>query len=277
MDTWASHRSRVGGATPTPADLGNREVPLADKEKAAQLNQEYRRQLSGMLYDVLKEFGTAGTLDSSVRIGDPERYAFHVGGQEIAMHDPKYGPSHAGSYQGDPTPGRHTQCGLGSIEARGETPEGLPPMDKYTYTGKGFFEMMVKNMMHTINASGFCFLVASAVPQDALGKLISAATGWDFTLDEVLKAGEMIANMRQAFNTREGIVPRDFKIEGRPVGDPPLKEGSVANITVDPEILRTEYFMMSEWDLKTGKPSKKKLEDLGLHDVAKDLWPAPQS
>jgi len=28
-----------------------------------------------------------------------------------------------------------------------------------------------------------------------------------------------------------------------------------------------------DWDLKTAKPSKKKLLELGLEDVAKVLWP----
>jgi len=28
-----------------------------------------------------------------------------------------------------------------------------------------------------------------------------------------------------------------------------------------------------DWDRTTTKPSKKKLEELGLEDVAKDLWP----
>jgi len=28
-----------------------------------------------------------------------------------------------------------------------------------------------------------------------------------------------------------------------------------------------------DWDLKTAKPSKKKLQELGLDDVAKELWP----
>jgi hypothetical protein len=28
-----------------------------------------------------------------------------------------------------------------------------------------------------------------------------------------------------------------------------------------------------DWDLKTAKPSKKKLLELGLEDVARELWP----
>ena len=31
--------------------------------------------------------------------------------------------------------------------------------------------------------------------------------------------------------------------------------------------------MQIDWDPKTAKPSKKKLLELGLDDVAKELWP----
>ena len=34
-----------------------------------------------------------------------------------------------------------------------------------------------------------------------------------------------------------------------------------------------EYLTEMDWDLETGKPSKEKLLELGLEDVAKELWP----
>ena len=54
---------------------------------------------------------------------------------------------------------------------------------------------------------------------------------------------------------------------------PPLKEGSTANITVDVDTLVSEYYKALDWDPETGKPSQKRLPELGLEDVAKDLWP----
>jgi aldehyde:ferredoxin oxidoreductase len=59
----------------------------------------------------------------------------------------------------------------------------------------------------------------------------------------------------------------------RVVGKPPLKEGPLAGITVDEETLDKEYCLAMDWDVKTTKPSKKKLLELGLEDVAKELWP----
>jgi aldehyde:ferredoxin oxidoreductase len=106
-----------------------------------------------------------------------------------------------------------------------------------------------------------------------LQAFLSNATGWDITSEKILRIGERIANLRQAFNVREGITPGDFKIRGRPVGDPPFKEGPTADITIDADTLRDEYFRAMDWDPQTGKPSKSKLEELGLGDVARELWP----
>jgi aldehyde:ferredoxin oxidoreductase len=47
----------------------------------------------------------------------------------------------------------------------------------------------------------------------------------------------------------------------------------VAGVTVDEDTMIKEYLTAMDWDLKTAKPSKKKLLELGLADVAQELWP----
>jgi aldehyde:ferredoxin oxidoreductase len=42
---------------------------------------------------------------------------------------------------------------------------------------------------------------------------------------------------------------------------------------VDIETLRREYLLAMDWDPESGKPSKRKLLELGLEDVAEALWP----
>jgi aldehyde:ferredoxin oxidoreductase len=98
-------------------------------------------------------------------------------------------------------------------------------------------------------------------------------TGWDVTNEELLKTGERIANIRQAFNIREGLNARKFKVSDRVLGRPPLKEGPLAGVTIDEDTLIKEYLTAMDWDLKTAKPSKRKLLELGLGDVAQELWP----
>jgi len=40
----------------------------------------------------------------------------------------------------------------------------------------------------------------------------------------------------------------------------------------DVETLTKDYYAAMDWDTTTGKPSKKKLEELGMHDVAAELY-----
>jgi aldehyde:ferredoxin oxidoreductase len=56
------------------------------------------------------------------------------------------------------------------------------------------------------------------------------------------------------------------------LGKPPKKEGPRAGITLSEDDLYNEYYAARGWDRKTGKPSKAKLLELGLDDVAKALY-----
>jgi aldehyde:ferredoxin oxidoreductase len=208
------------------------------------------------------------------RIGKgTEEFAPHAGGQELAMWDPRNMPAYATSYQSDPTPGRHMQGGLTVVEG-GYTPPGLelPELDKYVFTGKGRYEALIRNQTHLINSSGVCFFGRFYVPFNAWDELLSAVTGWDLTPVETNEMGERIAAMRQAFNVREGITPSDFKLKGRPIGEPPLKDGPNAGIRVEADTLVAEYFRAMRWDPTTGKPEREKLLELGLDDVAAVIY-----
>jgi aldehyde:ferredoxin oxidoreductase len=41
---------------------------------------------------------------------------------------------------------------------------------------------------------------------------------------------------------------------------------------VDVETMQREFLEAMDWDLETGKPSKAKLTELGLEDLADALW-----
>ncbi|MFC1937377.1 aldehyde ferredoxin oxidoreductase family protein [Chloroflexota bacterium] len=230
-----------------------------------------------MLEKLAKREGFGDVLADGVRVAaqkigkGAEEYAIHVGGQELPMHDSRFAPSHGMNYQADPTPGRHTQGGL----AMGAGIPGLniPDLDKYTYHGKGKYEAIVKNQIHMVNCTGMCLFGWLCFPWDELRDVLSAVTGWQLSQDDVCRAGERIATLRQAFNVREGLSPEDFKMPPRVLGQPPLKEGPLANITIDNETQVREYYKAMGWDPKTGKPVKDKLVELGLEDVARDLWP----
>jgi aldehyde:ferredoxin oxidoreductase len=182
-----------------------------------------------------------------------EEYAIHIGGQELGMHDPKFPqptPS-AARYQMDATPGRHTQMGFG-------------PSSFQT---------------HILNTTGFC-LFSDLLTLDNITYIVgfmSAVTGWNRSTNELLKIGERIANMRHVFNLREGINPLEYKVHSRIIGLPPQKEGPLAGVTADIKTQVRDNLKALDWDLTTTKPSKNKLLELGLNDVAEDLWPPQQT
>lgn len=186
------------------------------------------------------------------RIGrGAEKYAVHIGGQELGMHDPKLmmqGRVVFGGYRMDATPGRHTSgFGPGSFGKQLVTSCGL------CFVGYGF--------------GG-----APDVPVKMSG-FLTAVTGQTFTVEELLKTAERIINLRHAFNLREGINEHNWKIHTRIIGNPPLKEGPLAGVVAPIDIQDAWNMGALDWELTTGKPSRKKLLSLGLDDVAEALWP----
>jgi aldehyde:ferredoxin oxidoreductase len=175
-----------------------------------------------------------------------EKFAVQIGGVELGMHDPKLG--HGMSfprYQLDATPGRHT-AGFG--------PGG--------FNG------------HIVNSSGMCMIGNGFTSgPDKMAAFLNAVTGFNYTAQDVLKAGERIANLRHCFNLREGINELHFNVHPRTYGEPAQKTGPLAGVTID--IKAQNYWSLGamDWDYITTKPSKKKLLELGLNDVAEELWP----
>ena len=217
---------------------GNHQALVAMTEKMAK-----REGLGDILADGVKV--------AAEKIGKgAEEYAVHIGGQELGMHDPKLvgmmGRFPAARYQMDATPGRHT-AGFGPESFRG----------------------------HITNATGLCLFGSMGPPggRNFTLEILNAVTGWGLSNEELLKAGERIANIRHCFNLREGINPLDWKVHGRIIGDPPQEDGPLAGVTADLE--HQGYWCLGalDWDKDTAKPSRNKLLELGMDDIAEELWP----
>jgi aldehyde:ferredoxin oxidoreductase len=208
-----------------------------------------------MIDKVVKREGLGDILADGVKkaaekIGKgAEKYAVHIGGQEPAMHDPRLPrgngyPMSAARLQMDATPARH-MLSFGSLV---------------------FFR-------HIVNITGMCFQGGWSGSKDRLVGFFNAVTGWNYTMDQMLLAGERTANIRHAFNLREGICELNWTPHPRIVGKPPQTVGPLAGSTADIEAQIYYGLGTMDWDRFTTKPSKAKLLSLGMDDVAKDLWP----
>jgi aldehyde:ferredoxin oxidoreductase len=211
-----------------------------------------------------------GVKIAAERIGKgAAEYAMHIQGQELPAHDPKHDFHWGVPYMLDPTPARHTQ------NAEVFRPLGqVVQLDRKSFVNEGNEYRISSALHHVVNSSGMCAFVYSCVPDTGvLAEFMSAVTGWDLTVEELIKTGERIANIRQAFNVREGRNLTQFKLPGRLLGKPPLKKGPLAGVTIDEDALFKEYLAAIDWDPETAKPSRKKLQELGLKDVVQELWP----
>jgi len=203
------------------------------------------------------------------RIGKKsDAYAMHIQGQELPAHDPKHDYHWGLAYILDPTPARHSQ-----------NAEIFKPMGEVVHADRKYFKDEGKGyrattaLQHVVNSSGLCAFVYSCFPHvEVFAEFMAAATGWDRSIEDLVPAGERILAMRQAFNLKEGLNTATYKIPGRMLGDPPFKEGPLTDVSLDRSNLLKTCFAALEWDENTAKPKKAKLLELGLEDLAQQLW-----
>ncbi|MGQ9573224.1 MAG: aldehyde ferredoxin oxidoreductase family protein [Dehalococcoidia bacterium] len=199
-------------------------------------------------------------------LGDKsEPFAMEIGGEELPMHDAKLQPEYFATYKLDPTPARHTQYPSFIAPAWGVP---LAPRERGQASGRAEHHKGISEYHHIVNSMGTCMFITFTGPNQRIPEWINAVTGWDTTHQELLKTGERIANLRMAFHVRDGDNPAQRRVPGRLVGNPPLAEGPHAGFTLDTETLQREFLAACDWDQQTCKPSRAKLEELGLADVA---------
>jgi len=235
---------------------GNSEAIVAMVEKLAR-----REGFGAVLAD--------GVRKAAERIGQgSEEFAIHIQGQEVPMHDPRYIPGLVICYQMDATPARHTQ-GFEMI-----VPPGLdlPEWDKYDYAGKGEIHKKLMSLVHVINSAGLCLFGYECYSIQSVPEFLSAVTGWNVTLDGCFVLGERIGTIRHAFNLREGLSSLEWQVPPIILGQPPVKQGNLRGVTIDAETMIKDYLKAMDWDPASTKPSQAKLQQLGLGDVAKDLY-----
>jgi aldehyde:ferredoxin oxidoreductase len=98
---------------------------------------------------------------------------------------------------------------------------------------------------------------------------INAATGWNLTVEDVLRAGERMNNLCRCFNAREGVTRKDDYLPPRFTEDP-LPDGPSKGQRIPKEELQSmldNYYELRGWDKKTGNPTPEKLRELGLEFV----------
>ena len=217
-----------------------------------------------------------GAKRAAERIGKgAEKYAMHVGGQDIPAHDPRVSVGMGWGYVCDPTPARHTATiSFHVYHNENDFPMSkeleLPKLkDKYDIEANAKIYAICSDIERVWWAAGLCTFAwwPETLP---FVEVIQAVTGWkDFTLAELQKTGRRIQTLRQAFNIREGINTSEWRLPERLTVAP--NQGPFAGKGIDAKAMKEKGYASLGWDSKTGRPLASTLEELGLKELVGEL------
>jgi len=91
---------------------------------------------------------------------------------------------------------------------------------------------------------------------------LNAATGADYTLEELVRAGQRIINAERLFLTRAGFSRKDDSLPER-LTQTPAPTGPAKGLVCHLEEMLDEYYQVQGWSAD-GIPTEKTLGDLGL-------------
>jgi aldehyde:ferredoxin oxidoreductase len=253
-------------------DTEGRSLRFGDTDSMLWLIKEigHRRGLGDLLAE--------GVRKAAEKIGHgAENFAFHIKGQEIPLHDVRGKIGMGLGYALSPTGADHNEATPDSrYQAPGQfldllAPLGiLEPMDSRSPSAdKVRAFSILQRVWNLYNSLGVCLFTAApfftgALPFSKLVDAVTAITGWETSLWELLRAGERANVMARVFNAREGIGPEEDRLFRRM--HEPLGAGPYKGETIDPVAFRDAvhlYYEVSGWD-DQGKPTPGKLVDLGL-------------
>ena len=266
----------------TPNDTGGIELRFGNAEALLKITEQIgQREGFGK---VLGE----GVRRAAAIIGKgAERYAMHVKGQELPMHEPRgkqglalaYATAPAGAdhmraphdpaYEGFHPSGGHALEPLGLVEP-------LPRLELTPRKVRAYY--YAQHWWNMANSMGLCHLASAPIdilPPTEMVNLARALTGWDTSLWELFKVAERGAALARVINCREGLTPQDDLLPARL--HEPCSSGPLKDVRIDPETFKRAlrlYYQMEGWDPETGWPTFAKLAELGIEWAAKpgDSW-----
>jgi aldehyde:ferredoxin oxidoreductase len=242
----------------TAAETGGLELRWGDAAPCFKLIEQMARRegFGGLLAQGSR------ALAEHCGVGD---LAVQVKGLEVPMHDPRAMTGMAIVYASGPRGACHNQGEYFMVEIGGSIDElGIPMTERLVDGGKAHHVARHQNWQTVFNCLVSC-LFASVKPS-TVATLLSVATGVDYSMEEMLKAGERVWNLKRAFNCRLGITRADDRLpklllEALPTGG---QEGHVP----DMDLLMGEYYAARGWDPTTGRPTSAKLHELDLDFAA---------
>ncbi len=213
-----------------------------------------------------------GSKRGAQRIGkNASDYSVEVKGLEVPMHDPRGVHSMGLSYATGIRGACHTNDVTFTIG------QGILVWPEIGITGgyeqkssEGQAEMVMisQNLGQITNSAVMCYMLMSVINGEDLVDLMRAASGFDYDLKEVMECGERIWNLKRGLSNLMGITAADDRLPKQILT--PTTEGGAAGSVPNLELMLKEYYPLRGLDAN-GRPSKEKLNSLGLSDLAAKL------
>lgn len=235
-----------------------------------------------------------GVLQAAKRIGKgAERYAMTTKGRELSWQEPRSGDRGfifgflTNPRGGDNLKGTHFHADIFEADWWVDKFDIFEDFKQKMYCvpaeetssrweGKPAMCVWFENLLSVANTLGVCFFPAAmtlTLGPTHFSRLYSAYTGWDTTPQEMMNLGERNFNLLKAYTIRQGWSRKDDHLPDRFYTEP-LPEGPTKGAVLSREMidrLLDEYYELRDWDKASGLPTKEKLVELGLVDVANDL------
>ena len=201
------------------------------------------------------------------RYGRPPGEAVQTKGLEIPMHDPRAYHSMGLVYATAPRGADHNKSDGYQVDSGVGHPDlGLNADDRWGDEKAAMVEKS-QNFRALTDSLGICHF--AFIPFDLVLGMINSSTGWKTDMDQLLKAGERMFQLQRSLSCKLGITSEDDvlpELVMRPIPDSG-QEGHVPNM----EKMLSEYYALRDWDSAIGKPSKKRLESLGMPEIAASI------
>ncbi|MFX1564223.1 MAG: aldehyde ferredoxin oxidoreductase family protein [Promethearchaeota archaeon] len=240
----------------TPKDVGMK-LEWGDPEPQHTLIQQIAtRQGFG---DILAE-GTR-TLGEQYNAKDS---AAQVKGLEVACWGSRALFGMAVAYATSPRGGSHLDADLYWVLSGQVVPElGIDADDPQTDEGMGKLTALTQNWRMVYNSLIMCCF-ATFTPGE-VAQFYNLVTGISTTPQKLMQIGERIITLKRLINLKLGFTSKDDTLP--PILLKPLPTGGTRGLVPNLNRQLRDYYKFRDWSQKTGRPSSKKLAEVGLTDL----------
>ena len=139
---------------------------------------------------------------------------------------------------------------------------GLPQqLDRTVTDDKAAWAKTFQDLTAVIDSMGHCLFTSFAMGAQEYTDLLNAATGTNWTVEQVLEIGDRIYNIERMFNKAAGMKPEDVRLPKRLLNDPIVNGPSKGMVSQLPLTL-PQYYEARGW--VNAFPTDETFKKLGL-------------